>query len=636
MAVTVGHENRNAVPSGALSLEWKLPLLMTGGIAAGLAVLLICTYTVLRDRADTMVRDRLKHAVGQIAVEVQGALADRAAQMQPAVRDAAVRRLLGDVRRGGATKADVEAADAALRRLLPSADSLHPAELWDASGGRVLLLGGDIADSLHPSPRVRLRGVAGDSRDAVQFSEAIRLGDHALFWAVAPVTFGGTVAGYVAQARVISGQRAALTRMREFLRDEVTLYSRNSNGSLWVAAPGTPASAPDRRELTQRGAFDYRDGRREFVAEAPVKRTPWSLVIAESEASVYAPLYSTMRMLAALSAIVVAVGALISWFIGRRIARPLIELTDAVELVSAGTYEHRVAGGRDEIGRLAASFDAMALQVALARRELEQRAAEAEEARAEAEAANRSKSDFLATMSHELRTPLNAIGGYTQLMQMGIHGPVTDAQQTALSRIERSQSHLLTLISDLLGFARIDAGRVEYDIQDVPLHEALASVESLMLPLLHGRRVMFMHRACGVDVAVRADRDKLAQIVLNLLGNAIKYTPDGGEIWLSCDGDEQRVRVNVADTGRGIPEDRLDRIFEPFVQGERALNRPNEGVGLGLAISRELAGGIGAELTVRSIVGRGSTFTLSLRRASGAGVVSPPVAERNYSGAERT
>jgi signal transduction histidine kinase len=117
----------------------------------------------------------------------------------------------------------------------------------------------------------------------------------------------------------------------------------------------------------------------------------------------------------------------------------------------------------------------------------------------------------------------------------------------------------------------------------------------------------------------RADGDRLSQILLNLLGNAIKYTPDGGAVSLSCDFDESHVRIHVRDTGAGIPADRLTYIFEPFVQGERALNRPHEGVGLGLAISRELAAAMHGELSVLSEVGRGSTFSLTLPRGDGPG-----------------
>jgi signal transduction histidine kinase len=266
---------------------------------------------------------------------------------------------------------------------------------------------------------------------------------------------------------------------------------------------------------------------------------------------------------------------------------------------------------------LAASFDAMARQVAAARRELEQRATEAETARREAEGANRSKSNFLAMMSHELRTPLNAIGGYTQLLQMGVHGPLTPDQERDLARIERSQAHLLALITDILDFARIDAGQVQFNVRDVLVDDVLASVEALATPLLRGRPLAFTCVRCPTPtpLAVRADRDKLCQVLLNLAGNAIKYTPDGGEVSVVVEAEDRVVHLRVRDTGPGIPTDQIDRIFEPFVQGERSLNRPDEGVGLGLAISRELVAGMGGTLSVASQLGRGSVFVVTVPRA---------------------
>jgi len=356
-----------------------------------------------------------------------------------------------------------------------------------------------------------------------------------------------------------------------------------------------------------------------FVAEAAIPRAPWVLAIELPVSQAFDPLVGqTLRLLVPLSLLVVLVGAVLSLVIGRYVTRPLTELTTAAESVSRGTYDRAVTGGRDELGRLAASFDSMARQVSTARRELEQRATEAESARREAEGANRSKSNFLAMMSHELRTPLNAIGGYTQLLQMGVHGPLTPDQERDLARIERSQAHLLTLITDILDFARIDAGRVQFNVRDVLVDDVLASVEALATPLLRGRPLAFTCARCPAPsaLAVRADRDKLCQVLLNLVGNAIKYTPDGGDVSVLADTEDRVVRLRVQDTGPGIPNDQIGQIFEPFVQGERSLNRPEEGLGLGLAISRELVAGMGGSLSVASELGRGSVFVVTLPRVA--------------------
>jgi PAS domain S-box-containing protein len=233
-------------------------------------------------------------------------------------------------------------------------------------------------------------------------------------------------------------------------------------------------------------------------------------------------------------------------------------------------------------------------------------------ARAEAEAANRAKFDFLTTMSHELRTPLNAIAGYVELMEMEIRGPITPQQREDLGRIRRSQTHLLGLINDVLNFARVETGHVHFEIEDVPLDETLAGMEALVAPQVLAHGLTYEHRRSDPGATVRADRDKLRQIVLNLLSNAVKFTPPGGHVWLESEVVDGRAEVRVGDSGPGIPADKLATIFEPFVQVNAGYTRTSEGTGLGLAISRDLARAMGGDLGVESWPGEGSVFTLVL------------------------
>jgi signal transduction histidine kinase len=238
----------------------------------------------------------------------------------------------------------------------------------------------------------------------------------------------------------------------------------------------------------------------------------------------------------------------------------------------------------------------------------------AERANAAADEANLAKSNFLAVMSHELRTPLNAIGGYVQLLQMEVHGPVTEAQQVALDRIDRSQRHLLRLINDVLNLSRIEAGHVDYRIEDVSIEEVVESVLPMVEPQIESKN---LHLEMTVPVGIRAcaDREKVQQIVLNLLTNAIKFTSPGGMVEIESITHDNRVLLRVVDTGVGIPDDMLEKVFHPFIQVDSTRSRSAEGTGLGLAISRDLARGMKGDLSAQSKVGEGSSFQLELPRS---------------------
>ena len=253
----------------------------------------------------------------------------------------------------------------------------------------------------------------------------------------------------------------------------------------------------------------------------------------------------------------------------------------------------------------------------------------ADDERRAAEAANAAKGHFLASMSHELRTPLNAIQGYVQLMQLELHGPLTGAQRDALDRVGRAQTRLLGLINDLLNYAKLEAGRVEFDVRPTRVRDVIADVIPLIEPQLaaKGLRLAVVHDAsAGEEGAVWADREKLGQVLLNLLTNAAKFTPPR-----QADGTPGIVTIRVAparaarpdvvvlqvhDTGIGIPREKQEAIFDPFIQVSTGLTRTSEGTGLGLAISRDLARGMGGDLEVGSEEGRGSTFTVTLRRVA--------------------
>ena len=236
-------------------------------------------------------------------------------------------------------------------------------------------------------------------------------------------------------------------------------------------------------------------------------------------------------------------------------------------------------------------------------------------ARQEAEEANAAKSQFLATMSHELRTPLNAIAGYSELLKLELRGPITPEQREDLERIDRSQRHLLSLINDVLNFAKIEAGHVSVESKAMGLASVIQSLREFVEPQLREKGLTFTMADDIPDAEACGDPDKVRQVLINLLSNAIKFTPPGGHIELECYEDDKMLYLSVQDSGSGIPEDKLEAIFEPFVQVNRDYASKHEGTGLGLSISRDLARRMGGELSVTSAMGVGSKFVLALPRA---------------------
>jgi signal transduction histidine kinase len=232
-----------------------------------------------------------------------------------------------------------------------------------------------------------------------------------------------------------------------------------------------------------------------------------------------------------------------------------------------------------------------------------------------AETANRAKTVFLGAMSHELRTPLNAIGGYIDLLDMGLRGPVTDRQHADFARVKTNQQHLALLITEILHFVQVGSGRLTYAVTDVSAREAMQYAIELIEPLFAQKTISFDGISGDASIVARADRARVTQILVNLLSNAIKFTAPGGHIDASCAALGDTVTMQIADTGIGIPPEKHEAIFGPFIQLKESFVGRESGVGLGLAISRDLARGMGGDLTVESAEGKGARFMLSLPRA---------------------
>jgi PAS domain S-box-containing protein len=267
----------------------------------------------------------------------------------------------------------------------------------------------------------------------------------------------------------------------------------------------------------------------------------------------------------------------------------------------------------------ATPFPGQQLIYAMAHNITERKRAEEVILRAKEEALRTSKfkDQFLSTMSHELRTPLNAVLGFSELLADDRYGPLNDKQRRYVGHIYSGGQHLLKLINDILDLSKIEAGRLELAIEEVPVATAFAEVASALRPLAE-KKSQSLVQECIENLAVRADSMRFKQILMNLLGNAIKFTPEGGHIKLSAHSVDSKVRVEVRDTGPGIPPEEQVRIFESFYRLRQTGQAP-EGTGLGLSITQRLVELHGGELALESQPGQGSCFFFSLPALVGFG-----------------
>jgi signal transduction histidine kinase len=298
------------------------------------------------------------------------------------------------------------------------------------------------------------------------------------------------------------------------------------------------------------------------------------------------------------------------------------ELLHAVALQNANSIFLARQRAEQELIRakesLEAKTEALAQALATAEALLQERdraRAEADEARRAAQAANDAKGRFLNMISHELRTPLGAIGGYAALLDEGIQGALNDGQRQYIAGIWHNQKHLLRLVNELLDLAKIESGQFVLNVTAVPVLGVLDSVRTMIEPQMQASHLQLEVRSEDATLLVVADKKRVEQILLNLLSNSMKFTPDGGTVRLITQPTADQVHLRVEDTGVGIPADKLEAVFEPFVQIQSSRTRAIRGTGLGLPISRELAHAMKGDLTVESVLGEGSTFTLTLPRA---------------------
>ena len=601
-----------------MPLAVKIPLLMSAILLVVMGVALLATYTSLRDSSLDRARQRLVRATRQLAASAVASMATTTERYASAARDSLVIRALRGAR------VDARPVLEAIARASGDSTLNMPVELWSASGRRVALVGSDVPAVMRRLPgqsplpdriTAALDPGSSDQGDSLRGSPLYLEGEHTYFWFVFPVRENNRALGYITHQRRITPSVRAAAILRDVSGDSMSVYYRNVDGSFWsqrAGAPMSPLVNVDSLTAMATGA----NGEDVLFAEERIGSTPWIVGVTMTvdwALSRDEPVFGRMVW---LSIVLLGGGATAAWLIGRRVSRPLAQFTRAAEALARGDYSARVpTDGDPEVRRLGESLNHMAAEIDASRQALEQQTREAR-------AANNAKSEFLTMMSHELRTPLNAIGGYVELLEMELRGPLTPAQRRDLERIKASQQHLLGLISGVLDLARVESGKVAYDMEDLALDPFLSGLDALIEPQAAAKHIVLDYVPCETDLAVRADREKLRQILLNLLSNAIRHTPAGGRVTLSASPVDMRVRIAVEDTGPGIPADKREEIFEPFVQLDRTLTQPREGLGLGLAISRDLARGMAGDLAVDPATPSGARFVLTLHRGATAGARS--------------
>ena len=392
----------------------------------------------------------------------------------------------------------------------------------------------------------------------------------------------------------------------------------SSSAQIRAARSGFAQTRKEQEEVTI--AQDLA-GRQVLTASAMIAPLGWLVFVDLPLGEAFAPLYDSIYRTALLILLGIGLSVLASLFLASRMVTPISAIQAGASRIGAGALEQRIeVRTGDELEALAEEFNRMAAQLQESYADLERKVADRTQELATAnerlDVASRHKSQFLASMSHEFRTPLNAIIGFSEVLLDPSLEVSEEKRARFLTHVLNSGKHLLGLINDILDLSKVEAGRLELEIEAAAISDVLDAAENTMKPLAAKKSIDLRMESNGHIPHVPMDAARIRQVVLNLVGNAIKFTPEGGRVWLRADASDEVVRVEVEDTGPGIPGEDRERIFLEFEQARisSARSKP-EGTGLGLALAKKLVEMHGGKIWVESEVGKGSRFYFTIPRS---------------------
>jgi two-component system sensor histidine kinase/response regulator len=415
-----------------------------------------------------------------------------------------------------------------------------------------------------------------------------------------------------------------------FTRDRMIVVSRDKERIMTRGPPRGVSpyfdNATSGRDGSEEGVNSR--GLHAIYSYSQLEKLPWVLVASLPIQEAYAPVQATQRRIIEVTLVLALLIAPAIWYGAGRLLRPLLVLRDTIRRFrdNPETTQAVPVTRADEIGDLATDFNDMVDARRRAAEERNRANAELSGKNIELENALKAKDRFLATMSHELRTPLNAILGFTGTLLMRLPGSLNAGQEKQLQTVQTSARHLLALINDLLDLAKIDAGKIELNLELMDCGSVIEEAAATLRPMAEQKGLRFEFAGPGGALLAQTDRRALTQIALNLINNAIKFTERGSvEVEINLRGSGV-LEVGVKDTGIGIRAEDQSKVFEAFTQFDPTARRQHEGTGLGLHLSQKLAGLLGGSIRMRSDYGKGSTFTLCLplSGSSTARSASPP------------